>query len=819
MTEIPVMSTANSNMPAGSGGGLHHEIQEAITQMELLKVSELKAICRSIELPITGRKSILQDRIRTYLKNSCSIGRIDPWRPKTIRILIEKSKSGQALPKYEILWQAIRSGAFNHPVATGHLPISSLQDDSMIASSQAAYLNGSTIRPSDLTVSVAANDPPKASQKNYIHFKESPFYKMRKLIPETAQKISITNVRGVCSCKFKFTKAEWNLLESDKKYKLYLFCGAANSTGSIGNEPIQFPHPNEIRFNDTQIKDNVRGLKNKLGTAKPADLTPYLRPLSQQNVLEIVYAFTKNEFFTYCYIVEEVSPENLLQDVLKRPKIIKAATLHYIKQTLSEEEDDDLVTTSTVMSLQCPVSYTRMKYPVKSIMCKHLQCFDALWYIYSQMQIPTWQCPVCQIDIDLKNLAICEYVDAILKSSDEEVEQVELSSDGSWVPVVEEATKPTEKQHSHAVVKTENSYDDYDNIPLSRQQEFGGAIAGPSEPVVISLDSDMEDDDALADSTNQVLRQKQSETSKEPNNNNGTLSQPRLYMDSSSGNSGQTLDPRAHEEGTPLAIRRESDRAEYSVNYLNREIPNMLEKTPLNNNMADLDLSLPEPEPDTSPTPTTNTLIRGLFPTGAEVDLNREPTGNLIANNYGSHSQPMNGSSTAEAGIIDHASLNSARRQSDNISSSILGLTGNPAAPLQLPISNHIPQNETGRAFNDSDTLIPRLPPLPLTETREATTRKNMNGHGNGHGNGNANPGTYGRGKKPIVSPFIPKKPYLNILPQKRHVSNNGQNSLSPQPALPLNDGQRNEGDNHWSPPVADSSSTHTDAVIDLTSD
>lgn len=849
------MSTVTANGPVSVGGGLHHEIDEAILQMQLLKVSELKAVCRSIELPITGRKAILQERIRAYLKNSCSIGRIDPWRPKTIRILIEKAKLGEPLPKYEILWQTMRTGAFNHPVATGHQPVSTLQPSSQ-PRTQTSYNPHNTIRPSDLSV-------PKTNvaKGRYLHFKESPFYRMKKLIPETAQKINITNVRGACTAKFKFTKADWNLLDSNKKLKLYLFCGAVNSLGSQGNEPIQFPHPNEIRFNNEQIKDNVRGLKNKLGTAKPADLTPYVRPSPHQNILEVVYAFTKSEYYTYCYIVEEVSPEEVLQDVLRHPKIIKAATLHYIKRTLSEEEDEDLMTTSTVMSLQCPISYTRMKYPVKSIMCKHLQCYDALWYIYSQTQIPTWQCPVCQIDIDLKDLALCEYVDEILKKSDEDVEQVELSSDGSWVPVLEEKAKPNDHTKStNTVVKREQNEedDDYDNdIPLSKLTAFSKSLSPSNEPVVISLDSDPEEDETMGQDVNIGSDANTNTLSEEATT---SLQAARLYMDGSEENHEQTLDPRSSETITPSAPRQNTGTNESSVDYVNRHqnIPNILGKTPLNNNveqetsLVDGDLS--------SPTPSSTT--RSLFTPAATMSVgahnnNHNITTNAVDGSASSSSEPANTSLASTTPLLQSSASLLPRRPSNVHSNSILGLTGHVLAPQptppQLPPPPYLYNNHINAPINTSRTngavageqqhqlqqletsstpSVPRLPPLPhrpLLDTGASTStygRNNAVPNGNGNAPGGAiihdhnnQPGP-SRSKKPIVSPFIPKKPYLNMLPQKRQLANNKGNTP------PLS----NEGNGQWGERLGVSmegasssdntaNSRHDDDIIDLTSD
>lgn len=801
------------NVATGTGGGLHHEIQEVTTQMEMLRVPELKAICRSLSQPIAGRKADLQDRIRVFLKDSCAIGTIDPWRPKAVRILIEKVKLGETLPKYDDLWRTLRTGAFFHPVATGHQPVSSLQQASRApdASSQAPH--GYAAWPSE----VAKSHAPRAAanKRPSLYFKPTPFYKLIKLIPETAQKINITSVRGACVAKFKLSKAEWAMLESDKRYKLYLLCGVYGSTPSTTGEYIQFPHPNEIRFNNVQVKDNVRGLKNKIGTAKPADLTPYLKPSPQQNVLEVVYAFTKSEYCIYCYIVEIVTPEHLLQEVLKKPKIIKAATLAYIKRCLSEE-GDDLITTSTVMSLQCPVSYTRMKYPVKSIMCNHLQCYDALWYIYSQLQVPTWQCPVCQIDIKLTDLAICEYVDEILKKSDEDVEQVELSTDGSWESLVEESSRPKESSSKPAetVVKKEHNDEDDDNdLPLSKLVGNKSRATTPSnDPVVISLDSDAEDD-----------VNEESEQAPNANGFSGAVHTDSVpsngsYIDHRDGSTDSTLDPRAHETATPTISTRMVETNENSLSYVdrNQEVPNILGKTPLVNGQDNQDLPLQEPS---SPSPASNGLGRNT----PALSTTESPMG--LEENV-----PQTGDSDNARRAIPPPSL---RRPSNSQTMSILGLTGQAMRPpVEAPLPPITANNgdSTSSSGNLHDRLnqnsgphppqpmppIPRLPPLPSRIFTQKMSNPRLGSPSQENGT-MANPTmaplppTHSRGKRPIVSPFIPKKPYLNHLPQKRHMANNSPPSPNSFGADSMSLGV--------SVSERSMSSTRADDVIDLTSD
>lgn len=791
-----------ANATSATGRGLHHEIQEVIVQMETLRVPELKAVCRSLGQTIAGRKAELQERIRSYVRNSCTIGYVDPWRPKTVRLLIDKVKLGETLPSYEDVWMTLRTGVYNHPVATGHQPVSTLQQPAATTVSPGYADHPNPAWPSEVAKSQALRS--KVPKQPSLYFKPTPFYKMKKMIPETAQKINITNVRGACVAKFKLTKADWALLESDKKYKLYLLCGELTGTPTTAGEPIQFPHPNEIRFNNAQVKDNVRGLKNKPGTAKPADLTPYLRPSPQMNVLEVVYAFTKSEYYIYCYIVEQVTPEELLAEVLARPKIIKAATLSYIKRCLSEEEED-LITTNTVMTLQCPVSYTRMKYPIKSVMCKHLQCYDALWYICSQMQIPTWQCPVCQISISLKDLAICEYVDEILKNSNEDVEQVDISTDGSWKPLTEEkpVQKETNKSTETTVKKEYNDDDEESDLPLSRLLQGDSRSATPNEPVVISLDSDAEDETTDMGEVNGNDNQQQSGSVP-----SGPVPSSGSYMDSSTSDSGQTLDPKIREANTPTAATKNHGPQENSINYVNRhqEVPNILGKTPLQNSHSDQDTSLREADP-ASPTPMSSAR-NSYYPS---------VSGSFNNNNEQS-------SRASDSSLPPHNNTPPVlRRPTDSSANSILGLTGQvvvpPTSENSLPPLLHTnggnSPNESGT--NDTDqpsTDAPKLPPLPpASKLYNRSDRDNSSD--TRHSFVYIPP--YSRGKRPIVSPFIPKKPYMNHLPQKRQLSSNSQHTING------NNIDNGNGANAQKLGVsvsdAPASSTHSDDFIDLTSD
>ncbi|CAD6613838.1 BJ4_G0049750.mRNA.1.CDS.1 [Saccharomyces cerevisiae] len=742
---------------------LRNEVEETITLMELLKVSELKDICRSVSFPVSGRKAVLQDLIRNFLQNALVVGKSDPYRVQAVKFLIERIRKNEPLPVYKDLWNALRKGT----------PLSAITVRSMEGPPTVQQQSPSVIRQSPTqrrktsTTSSTSRAPPptkpdaSSSSSSFavptIHFKESPFYKIQRLIPELVMNVEVTGGRGMCSAKFKLSKADYNLLSNpNSKHRLYLFSGMINPLGSRGNEPIQFPFPNELRCNNVQIKDNIRGFKSKPGTAKPADLTPHLKPYTQQNNVELIYAFTTKEYKLFGYIVEMITPEQLLEKVLQHPKIIKQATLLYLKKTLREDEEMGLTTTSTIMSLQCPISYTRMKYPSKSINCKHLQCFDALWFLHSQLQIPTWQCPVCQIDIALENLAISEFVDDILQNCQKNVEQVELTSDGKWTAILED-----------------DDDSDSDSNDGSRSPEKGTSVS----------------------------------------DHHCSSSHPNILTEKGSSAPSRTLDPKSYnivasETTTPVTNRVIPEYLGNSSSYIGKQLPNILGKTPLNVTAVDNSSHLISPDVSvSSPTPrntasnasssalSTPPLIRmsSLDPRGSTVpDKTIRPP--INSNSYtasisDSFVQPQESSvfppheqntdmsfpSTVNSRFNDPR-LNTTRFPDSTLrGATILSNNGLDQRNNSVPTTEAITRNDVGR--QNSTPVLPTLPQnLPIRTNSNKSGLPLIN-------NENSVPNPPNTATIPlqksrlIVNPFIPRRPYSNVLPQKRQLSNTSSTS------------------------------------------
>ena len=56
---------------------------------------------------------------------------------------------------------------------------------------------------------------------------------------------------------------------------------------------MSFPSQIEVKINGEEVKANFKGLKNKAGSTRPADVTDFVRKIGgYRNTLQITYALT-----------------------------------------------------------------------------------------------------------------------------------------------------------------------------------------------------------------------------------------------------------------------------------------------------------------------------------------------------------------------------------------------------------------------------------------------------------------------------------------------------------------------------------------------
>lgn len=72
-----------------------------------------------------------------------------------------------------------------------------------------------------------------------------------------------------------------------------VFCAAEGFQPFHREFDISFPHNVELKCNGDDVKANLRGLKNRPGSTRPADITNLIRKKANyQNTVEMVYALT-----------------------------------------------------------------------------------------------------------------------------------------------------------------------------------------------------------------------------------------------------------------------------------------------------------------------------------------------------------------------------------------------------------------------------------------------------------------------------------------------------------------------------------------------
>ncbi|KAI1502273.1 PINIT domain-containing protein [Biscogniauxia marginata] len=283
-----------------------------------------------------------------------------------------------------------------------------------------------------------------------LDFKHSPFYNIKSRIGEVRTCDVMSQHRNSIHVTIKVSEhPDINGCTFDKSLRIMVLCAGDNE----GVQEIVFPHQSEIKVNGGDIKANLRGLKGKPGSTRPVDITDSLR-LKQYNYtnnVEFTYALTQKKFYLAIYLCQMVSVNTLVEKI-KGKKIPKASV---IRELTKKANDPDIVTTSTKLSLKCPLSYTRLRVPCRSITCNHIQCFDANSYLQLQEQAPQWNCPICNNSAPFDELAVDEYVKDVLENTSDSLEHITIEPDGRW-RIQGAENEPKKSRHSGASSKTED---------------------------------------------------------------------------------------------------------------------------------------------------------------------------------------------------------------------------------------------------------------------------------------------------------------------------------------------------------------------------
>ncbi|KAG0263970.1 SUMO ligase siz1 [Mortierella polycephala] len=339
-------------------------------------------------------------------------------------------------------------------------------------------------------------------------FKPSPFYKdIQVLLPPRSCYEAKDRTSSVV-LSFHVPPMLPMQLKKDPDYQLMVFCGAAD--GLVGSKvPMEFPHVCEIKVNGRVLEANLRGMKNKPGTVSPANITKLCQlEASSYNKIEFIYANSTKRYNVSLHLVKKISVESIVSEI-ERGKFVSKETL--LRMIEDRNKDDDIMATSSTLSLKCPLGFQRITVPCRSSYCQHLQCFDGYTFFNLNEQTPTWTCPVCsRTMLSWEEIVVDGYFKDILNSTPSSLESITVQADGSWVLPSSSSSSPSEKSITPAPKKKaaisaadssvfviDEDEDDDEEDEAATEAGTPTTSAKPTKPAmeVINLISDSEDEE------------------------------------------------------------------------------------------------------------------------------------------------------------------------------------------------------------------------------------------------------------------------------------------------------------------------------------
>ncbi|KAH8836224.1 hypothetical protein RJ55_10044 [Drechmeria coniospora] len=406
---------------------------------------QLSSVCQVNGLKSTGVKAELQRRIQDLIQetvNANDVSRFHQVRQSIINAVAQRPSSSSR-----------GSAAYGGNSASTHASLSA-----PFAAPMASYNSGNAYQQRGYHASAnSANGAVPGATYNALaptlSFRSSPFYQIETQI--SAMRICEVMSQHRSSVTIPVKLSDSPLLQrcvDDKSYKVMIFCASDPN----GVQDVAFPHQSELRVNGGEVKANLRGLKNKPGSTRPVEITDRLRLRpSYVNNVEFTYALTQKKFYIAAYLCKTSSVTELVSTVSTRRRIPKASVVAELNK---KAQDPDVVATSQVLSLKCPLSYMRLDIPCRSLSCTHIQCFDATSYLQLQEQGPQWICPICSKSAPFDQLAVDEYVKDILDNTPSGLEAVTIEPNGRW--------SQNTAQDDHTGGRNGSSLDDDDLVEL-----------------------------------------------------------------------------------------------------------------------------------------------------------------------------------------------------------------------------------------------------------------------------------------------------------------------------------------------------------------
>ena len=186
-------------------------------------------------------------------------------------------------------------------------------------------------------------------------------------------------------------------------------------------------------------QSRTKAFKNnsKYCACLPVNITEYLVPKS--NHISAVWKCIYSRQILV-QLVRSRSDEELIDEVKQRPILSPLKKRNFIRGV----EELELI-----VSLLCPLTCLRIKYPVKGEECKHISCFDLGNILAYAREMAVWSCPICSKPVPFDSLRIDNFLTDALRGTQTDHQQISLYPNKPWEPCTETAIHKKKRRKLH----------------------------------------------------------------------------------------------------------------------------------------------------------------------------------------------------------------------------------------------------------------------------------------------------------------------------------------------------------------------------------
>ncbi|CAL9186334.1 unnamed protein product [Musa hybrid cultivar] len=199
------------------------------------------------------------------------------------------------------------------------------------------------------------------------------------------------------------------------------------------------------------------------GPQFPTDITKMLK--YGTNIIQAIGYFSGNYMIAIAFMSKVTTPCSTRMDDYVHPVIENLAS------------DSDIIEGASRITLNCPISFKRIKTPVKGHLCKHHQCFDYDSFMEINSCKPSWRCPSCSTPTSCIDLRIDQKMTEAKVG--ENVADIVIFADGSWNSFVEhnesinQVHEGRSQQQENSNTENQNNLADVVDLTIAKSPEVG----------------------------------------------------------------------------------------------------------------------------------------------------------------------------------------------------------------------------------------------------------------------------------------------------------------------------------------------------------